>query len=374
MNFSRTSIIWIAAAVTGLALAVLLREVLLPFLVGVTVAYLLNPVVSRLERTGMARSVAALGIIGLFYAAVTILVVMLTPVLIDEVASFIEKFPGYLSRLQGLATDPSRPWLRDIISQGLDEARQSTGELTQLGANVGSSLLHILWSDGQAVISALSLLVVAPIVAYYVLVDWDQILATLGKLPPPPRRAAVQRIGREINQTVAAFLHGQGIICLILAVYYAVALRLTGLNHAYSIGLLSGLVSFAPYLGLLTGLVLSIGVALIQFWPSWTIVPVILGVFLLGQAVADYALAPRLIGDRLKLSPLLMMFSVAAFGYLFGFVGLLIAVPLAAAIGVVLRFVIEEEFVHPAEAAPPPAPQAETLPRKKRGWSFPPAF
>ena len=102
---------------------------------------------------------------------------------------------------------------------------------------------------------------------------------------------------------MAAFLYGQGMICLILAIYYAVALRLTGRNHAYSIGVLSGLISFAPYLGLLTGLVLSVGVALIQFWPSWSLVPAVLGVFVLGQAVADYVLAPRLTGERVKLSP-----------------------------------------------------------------------
>lgn len=370
MNYSRTSIIWIAAGVMLLATAVLLHEVLLPFLVGATVAYLLNPVASRLERAGIGRSAAAFGIIGVFYAAVTILVIMLTPVLIDEVASFIEKFPGYLSRLQELATDPNRLWLRKIISEGLDEARQSSGELTRLGANVGSNLLRVLWADGRAVISILSLLVVAPIVAYYLLVDWEQILTTLDKMTPAPHRGAIQKIAREINQTVAAFLHGQGVICLILALYYAVALKLTGLNHAYSIGLISGLISFAPYLGLLTGLVLSIGVALIQFWPNWTIAPAILGVFMLGQAVADYVLSPRLIGDRLKLSPVLMMFSVAAFGYLFGFVGLLIAVPLAAAIGVIVRFVLEEGLIHQTDGPTSTAEEVASLPLKKRGGLF----
>lgn len=368
MTCPRAPIAWIAIALLLIATIVLLHEILLPFLVGMALAYLLNPIVSRLERAGVGRGVAAFGIIGLFYAAVIIVVVVLTPVLVDEVANFIEKFPSYVDKLQELASDPNRPWLRKIFSEGLEEARQSTGELTKLGANVGTNLLHILWSDGQALISVLSLLVVAPIVAFYMLVDWEHILAALEKATPAAQRETARRITDEINQTVAAFLHGQGLICLILAVYYAGALRLTGLNHAYSIGLFAGLISFAPYLGLLTGLVLSVGVALIQLWPSWALIPPILGVFVLGQAAADYVLAPRLIGDRVKLSPVLIMFAVAAFGYLFGFVGLLIAVPLAAAIGVIVRFILHEGLLTPTETAPQPVFEAASPPLKKRRW------
>jgi predicted PurR-regulated permease PerM len=365
------SIAWIAAAAFLVVMLLLLREILLPFLVGVALAYLLDPIVKRLESVGLSRGGAAFGLIALFYVSAIALVVVLAPLLAEEVAIFIDKFPGYLSQLQALATDPGRPLLRKIVSEGLAEAQRSTGELTSFGANLGARLVHLLWSDGQALISVFSLLVVAPIVTFYLLVDWEHILAMLDRLVPPTQRETVRGLAREINDTIALFIRGQGIICLALALYYAVALRLTGLNHALLIGLVSGLVSFAPYLGLLTGLVLSIGVALIQFWPDWSSAPVILGIFIVGQVVADYVLAPRLIGETLKLSPVLMLFAIAAFGSLFGFVGLLIAVPLAAALGVVARFAMshgaEELFVEPHLAATADASPA-LAPRPRRGW------
>ena len=371
MKYQRPLIFWIVAAVILAGTIVLLREILLPFLVGIALAYLLDPLVIRLERLGLGRSGAALGIIGLFYVTIIALIIVLTPILGQEVATFIEKFPTYVTRLQALADDPSRPWLHKIISEGLSEAQQSTGELTTFGAHLSANLLHILWSDGRALISILSLLVVVPIVTFYSLVDWEQILAALDKMVPPTQRETVRALAREIHETVAAFLRGQGVICLILALYYAVALRLTGLNHAYLIGLGAGLVSFVPYLGLLTGVVLSVSVALIQFWPSWSLIPTILGIFLLGQLAADYVLAPRLVGARVKLGPVSIMFAIAAFGYLFGFIGLLIAVPLAAAIGVIMRFAIAQgggELFDEAGQATADIGNPSLPPKKRRRW------
>ncbi len=372
MVYQRSLILWIAASVILAGTIILLREILLPFLVGIALAYLLDPLVARLERLGLGRSGAAFGIIGLFYVSIITLIIVITPILGDEVATFIEKFPAYVTKLQALANDPGRPWLRKIISEGLSEARQSTGELTTVGANLSANLLHTLWSDGRALISIFSLLVVVPIVTFYSLVDWEQIIATLDKMVPSTQRETVRTLAREINETVAVFLRGQGMICLILALYYAVALRFTGLNHAYLIGLGAGLVSFIPYLGLLTGVVLSVSVALLQFWPEWGLIPIILGIFLLGQLVADYALAPRLVGARVKLSPVSIMFAIAAFGYLFGFIGLLIAVPLAAAIGVIVRFAIAQGaaglFDGVGQATSTADISIPSLPLKKRRW------
>lgn len=372
MSYQRSVFFWIAASVILAGTIVLLREILLPFLVGIALAYLLNPLVTRFERLGLGRSVAALGIIGLFYVSIIALIIEITPILGDEVATFIEKFPGYVTKLQALANDPGRPWLHKIISEGLREAQQSTGELTTVGANLSANLLHILWSDGRALISIFSLLVVVPIVTFYLLVDWEQIVAALDKMVPPTQRETVRTLAREINETVDVFLRGQGMICLILALYYAASLRFTGLNHAYLIGLSAGLVSFIPYLGLLTGLVLSISVALIQFWPSWSLIPIILGIFLFGQLFADYVLAPRLVGARVKLNPVSIMFAIAAFGYLFGFIGLLIAVPLAAAIGVIVRSAIAQGAGGLFEDASPTVSTTDIaapgLPLKKRRW------
>jgi predicted PurR-regulated permease PerM len=348
MKPARPLIFWIAALAVIFAAVVLLREILLPFVAGIALAYLLAPLVDRLERNGVNRAVAALGIIGLFLGAVIAVIIFITPMLGAEVALFIDRFPGYVAQLQALAEDPSRPWLRKIIGEGLNEAEQATGQLAPLGASWATSLLGSIWSGGQALISIFSLLVVAPIVAFYLIQDWHGILATIDRSIPAAYRDDARAVAHEINATISAFLHGQGTICLILAIYYAVALRLTGLDHGLLIGLAAGLISFVPYLGLLAGLVLSVTVALLQFWPSWTLIPVLLGVFVLGQSVADYALSPYLVGARIKLNPVWVIFAISAFGYLFGFVGLLIAVPLAAAIGVLVRFAI----AHYSGAAP----------------------
>jgi predicted PurR-regulated permease PerM len=371
MIAARSSVVWIATLAVIAAIVVLLHGVLLPFVAGIALAYLLNPVVNWLERLGLNRAVAALGIISVFIIGVGVLMVLAIPIIGEEVATFIDKFPVYIRQLQAFATDPSRPWLRKIVGEGLNEAEQSLGELATFGANWIPSVLRSLWSDSQALISIFSLLVVTPIVAVYLLNDWDGLIAAIDRSVPVAQRETVRTLSRDIDDTLAGFLRGQGTICLILALYYASALRLIGLNHGILIGLAAGLISFIPYLGSLIGLVLSICVVVLQFWPSWTMIPVVLGIFVAGQAIADYALAPYLIASRINLNPVWVMFAIAAFGYLFGFVGLLIAVPLAAAIGVVVRFAMRQYEVSQLEpitvvSAPEPSGKKTSFWRRWR--------
>ncbi|MGE0195110.1 MAG: AI-2E family transporter [Methylocystis sp.] len=370
MNFQRPMLFWMATLGIAAATFVLLREILTPFLVGIVLAYLLDPLVTRLERLGFGRGVAALGIICLFYAAMIALTVTLTPIVVEEVALLIEKLPGYLAQLQAMATDPSRPWMRQIINEGLSEARQSTGELTTLGAHLSANLLRKLWSDGRALASIFSLLVVVPIVTFYLLIDWDQIIAAVDRLIPAAQQETVRALAREVHETIGVFLRGQGIICLILAAYYAVALELMGLNHAYLIGVAAGLISFIPYLGVLTGVVLSVSVALLQFWPDWSSIPIIVAIFVVGELADDNFLTPRLVGARVNLSPLLVMFAIAAFGSLFGFIGLLIAVPLAATIGATVRFFMSQGSEAPARQTAAAGVDAGNVPSGKRRWLF----
>jgi len=352
MNVSRPSVLWIAILAVVVVVVVLLRDILLPFVAGFALAYLLNPVVNRLERLGLNRAVAALGIISVFIIGAGVLMVLAIPIIGDEVATFIDKFPGYIGQLQAFATDPSRPWLRKIIGEGMSEAQQSLGELANFGANWIPSVLRSLWSDSQALISIFSLLVVTPIVTFYLLNGWDGLIAAIDRSVPVAQRETMRMLSRDIDDTLAGFVHGQGTICVILAAYYALALHLIDLNHGILIGLAAGLVSFIPYLGSLIGLVLSLCVVVLQFWPGWTLIPVVLGIFVAGEAIADYALAPYLIASRINLNPVWVMFAIAAFSYLFGFVGLLIAVPLAAAIGVVIRFAMRQYQASQLEATP----------------------
>lgn len=354
MSPSRPALFWSVALLIGAVAVALLRDILLPFVASIALAYLLDPLVSRLERLGANRAVAALGLILFFFLAVGAILFLVVPVIGSEIVAFIGKLPDYTAQISALANDPSRPWLRKLIGEGLSQAEQSIGELASFGAGWSASLLRSLWSEGQALISIFSLLIVTPIVTYYLITDWRQIVATIDRAVPAAHRGSVRALAREIDATISAFIHGQGTICLALAGFYAAALGLIGLDHGILIGIASGLVSFIPYLGSLTGIVVSVCVAILQFWPQWVMIPVVAAIFVVGQLVADYALAPILIGSRIKLDPVWMMFAIAAFGALFGFVGLLIAVP-AAAIGVLVRYAVAQYFGDQEAATSPSA-------------------
>jgi predicted PurR-regulated permease PerM len=342
MNLVRPSTLWLAAFIAAILLVVLLRNILLPFVAGIALAYLLDPVVNELHRFGLNLTLAAFAMLTLFFIAIGGAAVVAIPIIGSEIADFIEKLPGYTAQLQALAADPSRPWLRKIVGAGLNEAEQSMGEIATFAADWIPSLLRSLWSDSQVVISALSLLIITPIVTFYLLKDWEGVTAAVDRSIPPAQRETVQKLANELDDTISGFLRGQGTICLILAIYYALALRLVGLNHGILIGLVAGLISFIPYLGSFAGLLLSVCVAVLQFWPRWTMIPIVLVIFVAGQTIADYVLAPYLVGSRIHLNPVWVMFAIAAFGYLFGFVGLLLAVPLAAAVGVLVRFAMRQ--------------------------------
>jgi predicted PurR-regulated permease PerM len=269
------------------------------------------------------------------------------PILFDQLASFIDNIPGYIRRLQLLLADPGRPWLRKILGNTFAGGDAAVGDFVSQGAGWLTSFLRSLWSGGSALISVFSLVVVTPVVAFYLICDWPRIVDKVDGWVPLPQRDTVRELGREIEATISGFIRGQTLVCLILGTFYAIGLTLVGLNFGLLIGLLSGIVSFIPYVGSITGLVLAIGVAVAQFWPEWTWIVAVLGIFLFGQFVEGNVLAPKLVGMSVGLHPLWLMFALFAFGYLFGFVGLLLAVPVAAAIGVLARFALRKYLASP---------------------------
>jgi predicted PurR-regulated permease PerM len=338
----RPPIFWLASLALIATVAVLLREVLLPFVAGLALAYLLDPLVNRLEQIGLNRAVATLLILVLFFAGLILVVLLALPIVTTEIAFLIDKLPAYVRRLQALAIDPSHPSMGKIIDLAIEEAERSSGELASLGAGWLAEVLRALWSDGRMLLSMFSLLVVTPIITAYLVHDWNRIIAALDNLVPAEQRSTVRTLARQIDTTIAGFLRGQATICLLLAVFYALALRAIGLNHGPLIGITSGLLGFVPYFGSLTGLALSVAVAIAQFGLTWTPILLVLAIFLVGQGLSDYVLAPYFVGNRVHLNPVWLMFALFSFGYLFGFVGLLIAVPLAAAIGVLVRFALSQ--------------------------------
>jgi len=361
-------IFWIASLALVVMAAVLLREVLLPFVAGLALAYLLDPLVNRLERLGFNRAVATLFILAAFYLGVIALLVVAIPIITTEIATLIDKLPTYAKRLQALLVDPSHPSLGKILDVGIAQAEQSSSELASIGAGWLTEFLRSLWSDGRMLLSIFSLLVVTPIITAYLVHDWNRLITALDNFVPAAQRNTVRALAREIDGTIAAFLRGQGTICLILGIYYALALRSIGLDHGLLIGIVSGLLAFIPYFGSLTGVLLSLSVAAVQFGLVWTPFLLLLAIFLVGQSLADYALAPYLVGSKVHLNPVWLMFALFSFGYLFGFVGLLLAVPLAASMGVLLRFALRGIATAPSdyEVSAEFGPKADlgtTLPR-----------
>jgi predicted PurR-regulated permease PerM len=340
MGFERQVTFWVAATVAFLAMVWLLHEILLPFVAGMALAYLFNPLANRLERMGVDRMIASLVIIGVFVLSFVLLILIILPILGGQLSAFIDNLPGYVRRLQAVVTDPSRPWLRKVLGENLANSDASLTDLVSQGAGWLTAFLQSLWSGGQTLISVFSLMVVMPVVAFYVLYDWDRMIATVDGWVPLPHRETVRVLAREIDIAIAGFVRGQTGVCLILGSFYALGLTVVGLNFGLLIGLVAGLITFIPYVGSMTGLVLATAVAVAQFWPAWSPILSVVGIFFLGQFVEGYILTPKLVGRSVGLHPVWLMFALFAFGYLLGFVGMLLAVPLAAAIGVIARFAL----------------------------------
>ena len=337
MNFRRQIVFWASIFALTIVVMWLLGDVLLPFVAGATIAYLCNPLTHRLERL-LPRWIAALIVITLVVLFCVLLILLIVPVIGAQLAAFIEDLPGYVRKLQALISDPSRPWLSRFVGERFAAADKSSGELMTQAAALGTAFLGKIWSGGTAVVSLFSLLVITPVVAFYFIVDWERIVKSLERLVPRSQHDTVVKLARQTDAAIAGFVRGQTVVCVLLGIFYAVALSVVGLNFGLLIGLLSGLISFIPYVGSVTGFVLATGIALAQFWPEWIWIVAVMGIFLFGQFIEGNILVPKLVGDSVGLHPLWLMFALFAFGYLFGFLGLLLAVPLAAAVGVLARF------------------------------------
>ncbi len=339
-SLRRQALFWLATLLAlGLFLYVF-RGILLPFVAGMALAYFLDPVADRLERWGVSRLMATILILIAFLLLFVIALIIIVPTLVTQASEFIQKLPDYVSQLQSLLASSDRSWLKNWIGLDTTNLKESLGGLLSEGAGLVGTVLLQVWNSGKALADLASLFVVTPVVAFYLLLDWDRMVETVDGWIPRNHLAAVREISADMNKAIAGFVRGQGSVCLILGIYYAVGLTLTGLNFGLLIGLFSGLISFIPYAGSLVGLVLAIGVALVQFWPDYVSIGIVLAVFFSGQFLEGNILQPRLVGRSVNLHPVWLMFALFAFGSLFGFVGLLVAVPASAAVAVLVRFAL----------------------------------
>jgi predicted PurR-regulated permease PerM len=348
MTLQRKIGFWLAALAVFVALLYLLRDVLMPFAAGLVLAYLLDPLADRLERMGIGRLGATLLILVIFVLIFVAVLVVVVPLLATQVVAFLERAPGYVTRLQTLLTEQGAPLLKRIGGEkALADVQNSLGDVVGKGASWLGAFLASLWSGGQALLGIVSLLVVTPVVAFYLLLDWDDMVAKVDSWVPASQRETVRELAREMDTAVSGFLRGQTLVCFVLGCIYAVGLFMIGLNFGVLIGLSAGLLSFIPYIGSLLGLVVAVGVAVAQFWPDWTMIGMVLAVFVVGQFIEGNILSPKLVGETVGLHPVWLMFALIAAGSLFGFLGLLLAVPVAAAIGVLTRFALRQYLASP---------------------------
>lgn len=328
---------WGVAAVTFLALMYLLGDVILPFIVGAAFAYFLDPVADRLEKLGLSR-VAATAVITVFAIVLVVLLVLsIIPSLISQLTALVNAAPQIAARLQGFLLERF-PELSDSTST----ARQTLAQIASAIQARGAELANGLLSSALSILNAVIFIVVVPVVAFYLLLDWDKLMARIDSLVPRDHAPTARQLGAEINTVIAGFVRGQVSVCLILGTFYAAALMVAGLQYGLIVGAIAGAITFIPYVGSLVGGALAIGLALFQFWGEPVYIGIVAAIFVFGQFVEGNILTPKLVGESVGLHPVWLLFALSLFGSLFGFAGMLVAVPVAAAIGVITRFGITQ--------------------------------
>ncbi len=349
---------WGIAAVVFVLMLLALGDVLVPFLLGGAIAYFLDPIADKLEEWGLSRAMATITITltAIFVFILIFLLVLPTLIgqlgqLITAIGQFVENLPETWERLRDwlIMRFPSMNLQGDFLKE----------QLANLGTAIQSSsgeVVSALLSSAQGIISAVVLVVIVPVVSFYLLMDWDRMVAQIDDMLPRDHQETIRSIFRDIDTTLASFIRGQGTVCLVLGSFYAIALMIAGLNFGLIVGFIAGLISFIPYVGAMVGGLLAVGLALIQWWGgsevidgetvemgiNWLRIGIVAGIFLIGQFLEGNILTPNLVGGSVGLHPVWLIFALSVFGSVFGFVGMLIAVPVAAVIGVLARFLIAE--------------------------------
>lgn len=339
-GLKRQIMFWLAVFAIFVLFLYVFSNILLPFVAGMALAYFLDPVADRLERIGLSRMMATVVILIAFVVIFALSLMVIIPVVISQASEFVQHIPGYLTQLQEVIAGSDAAWVPDWIGSQLDTIKANFSKVLAEGAGFIASLFGRIWDSGKTLIDVLSLLIVTPVVAFYLLLDWDRMIAKVDAWVPRDYVDDVRQIATEMNTAIAGFVRGQGSVCLILGTYYGVGLSLVGLNFGLLIGLFAGIISFIPYVGSMVGLVLAVGLALVQFWPEYFSIVLVVAVFFSGQFIEGNILQPKLVGSKVGLHPVWLMFALFAFGALLGFLGLLIAVPAAAGVGVLVRFAL----------------------------------
>ncbi len=334
----------------------LFASVLLPFVAAAGLAYVLDPPTTRLARLGLPRGIAALLMLLALIAATLLFALLLYPLILAQVGILFSRVPQYVTLLQGWANQElahlQQSFGSDVVNDKLrDLISSQAGSMLSFLASALSRLI----GGGFALFNVLTLLIVTPVVAFYLLRDWPRLIAMIDAWLPRRYADVIRAKVREVDRILSAWVRGQALCCVLLAAYYILALTLAGLDLGLIVGLAAGLLSFIPYVGSITGGVTAIGLALAQF-QTWRSVIVIAGVLVVGQVLEGYVIYPRFLGDRVELSAVWVIFALFAGGAAFGFLGVMLAVPVAATIGVLCRFWLRRYLRSPLYLDPPSRP------------------
>jgi predicted PurR-regulated permease PerM len=347
------------ALLIGLLVAVVLvldlfASVLLPFVVAAGIAYFLDPVATRLERAGVPRGPAALLLLVAMVAAVLLFALLLYPLIVSQLITLIGRIPTYVDMMRGWASEMIAHMQERLGPQFVDtHLRDLVGSQAGTMLSFFASALSRLIGGGFALFNVLTLMVVTPVVAFYLLRDWPRVVSRVDSWLPRRYAGVLRAQAQEVDRILSAWVRGQALCCIALALFYMVGLSVVGLDLGLIVGLAAGVLSFIPYVGTITGGVSSLALAVAQF-QTWEGVALVGIVFILGQILEGYVIYPRFLGDRVELHAVWVIFALFAGGAAFGFLGVLLAVPVTATIGVLARFWLRRYLASALYLDPPP--------------------
>lgn len=337
----------IAAALVGW-LIYLLAPILTPFVAGALLAYIGDPMADRLQKLKLPRTVAVVAVFLFTFVMIGLLVLLVLPLIRSQIVALLDALPGIVTQAESVWL----PRLSELLGiEGGDGVGVGAflSRYSDMAGSWGSTVLLSLTRSGGALAAAVISLFLVPIITFYMLRDWDVIVGRMGALVPSAERETVFRLARETDDVLGAFLRGQILVMIGLGVIYSVGLSLVGLKFAIAIGVVAGLVSFVPYLGFVFGIFLA-GITVMLEPDPWLRLGGVVATFAIGQFIEGSVLTPKLVGDRIGLHPVMVIFAVAAGGQLFGFFGILLALPVAAVLSVLLRFAYQRYLKEHPEA------------------------
>ncbi len=335
-------IFWLVSVTLFFTFLYLIKSILLPFVIGIMAAFFLDPAADKLEKLGLSRNNATAAIIVGFFMLISLAAAALVPVIYHQAINLLDAAPEYVTQLQ----EHYKPIFEHFISRfgdhNIETVRQSASNVSAPLTSFGGSLLKGILTSSSNFINLLSLLLITPVVAFYLLRDWDKITAYIDGLLPRKHAQTIKEQMNIIHLTLAGFIRGQSLVCIILAGFYALALSLADMPFSVLLGIAAGLLIIIPYAGSFMATAISLLVAWVHAAGDLNFVAIIGAIFGVGMVLEGYILTPNLVGKRVGLHPVWLIFGMMAGGALFGFTGILIAVPVTAICGVLTRFAITQ--------------------------------